>query len=294
MAEVTNCVITVLGRSFLIGSGLPRFLWTEAFHHAVWIKFHSPHSALPGTTPYEFVHKKKPNLQNLHKFGVTVYVKDLTAGKLDIQVKIGRFVGYDDESKGYRIYWPEKRSVTIEREVRFNPDEILIPDDLLGNEGEWPTFGDSNITNPATNPPEPSAEPSSSSNAPHNDASRPREIPEESIPPPHLPDNLDPPEPNTGRGYRTRPMPGHYTRMQQGNIAKTANVMADYPDEDDHELFCAAAMFPEHDDKLSLSLRQHQVMNHCGTKQLADPIVTNGWKHEMWKSRCSISYTLSM
>jgi len=66
-------------------------------------------------------------------------------GNLDIQVKIGRFVGYDDESKGYRIYWPEKRSVTIEREVRFNPDKLLIPDDLLGNKGEWPTFGDSNV-----------------------------------------------------------------------------------------------------------------------------------------------------
>jgi len=37
--------------------------------------------------------------------------------------------------------------------------------------------------------------------------------------------------------------------MQQGNIAETANVMADYPDEDDHELFCVAAMFPEHDDE---------------------------------------------
>jgi hypothetical protein len=139
----------------------------------MWIKFCSPHSALSGTTPYEFIHKKKPNLQNLHEFSATVYVKDLTVGNLDIQAKIRRFVGYDDKSKGYRIYWPKKMSVTIEREVRFNPDKILIPDDLLGNEGEGPTFGDSNITNPATNPLEPSAEPSSSSNAPHNDAPRP-------------------------------------------------------------------------------------------------------------------------
>jgi hypothetical protein len=27
--------------------------------------------------------------------------------------------------------------VTVEREVRFNPDEVLIPADSLGNEGEW-------------------------------------------------------------------------------------------------------------------------------------------------------------
>jgi hypothetical protein len=85
MVEVTNHIITVLGCSLLIGNGLSRFLWKEAFHYVAWIKFCSPHSALSGTTLYEFVHKKKPNLQNLHKFSVTVYVKDLTMGKLDIQ-----------------------------------------------------------------------------------------------------------------------------------------------------------------------------------------------------------------
>jgi len=31
MAEVTNHIITVLRCSLLIGGGLPRFLWTEAF-----------------------------------------------------------------------------------------------------------------------------------------------------------------------------------------------------------------------------------------------------------------------
>ena len=46
-------------------------------------------------------------------------MKDLKAGKLDARAKIGRFVGYDSESKGYRIYWPGKRSVTVERNIMF-------------------------------------------------------------------------------------------------------------------------------------------------------------------------------
>ena len=54
----------------------------------------------------------------------TVYVKDLKAIKLDARAQLGRFVGYDSESKGYRIYWPEKRSISIERNVVFNQDDI--------------------------------------------------------------------------------------------------------------------------------------------------------------------------
>ena len=51
-------------------------------------------------------------------------MKDLKAGKLDAQAKVGRFVGYDTESKGYHVYWPGKRSVTVEQNVIFNSDNI--------------------------------------------------------------------------------------------------------------------------------------------------------------------------
>ena len=72
-----------------------------------------PAHALNGKTPYEMGHKKKPNPCGIQEFGVAAYVKDLNAGKLDARAKKGRFVRYDSESKGYRIYWPEKRSITV-------------------------------------------------------------------------------------------------------------------------------------------------------------------------------------
>ena len=37
-------------------------------------------------------------------------------------------VGYDDELKGYRVYWQPKRHVSIERDVYFNKKEALLPD----------------------------------------------------------------------------------------------------------------------------------------------------------------------
>ena len=70
------------------------------------------------------------------------YVKDLKAGKLDVHAKLGRFVRYDSKSKGYRIYWPGKRSITVEHNVVFNQnnvhtsDESTITIDKAQSEGE--------------------------------------------------------------------------------------------------------------------------------------------------------------
>ena len=63
---------------------------------------------------------KKPYLGGIQEFGVAAYVKDLKARKLDPRAKMGRFVDYNSESKGYQIYWPGKCSVTVKRNVVFD------------------------------------------------------------------------------------------------------------------------------------------------------------------------------
>ena len=52
------------------------------------------------------LNKEVPNLAGIQEFGAAAYMKDLKIGKLDARAKVGRFVGYNSESKGYRIYWP--------------------------------------------------------------------------------------------------------------------------------------------------------------------------------------------
>ena len=56
----------------------------------------------------------------------------------DLDAKLGWFVGYDSESKGFHIYWPNKQSATIEWDVIFNQEDVLtksgyviIPGDVL-------------------------------------------------------------------------------------------------------------------------------------------------------------------
>jgi hypothetical protein len=86
--------------------------------------------------------KKKQNLASIQEFGVAAYVKDFSAGKLESCVQVGHFVGYDSKSKGYCIYWPQKRSITVKQNVVFNDKDtltldgsVVIPSDVLA-EGE--------------------------------------------------------------------------------------------------------------------------------------------------------------
>jgi hypothetical protein len=72
-----------------------------------------------GKTPYELINKSKPNLVLAHEFGTLVYVHVTTGGKLEAKAEEATFVGVDQESKGYRIWWAGKRKVSIERNVTF-------------------------------------------------------------------------------------------------------------------------------------------------------------------------------
>jgi len=105
-------------RAMLFQARLPKFLWAEAVSHSVWLRNRATTSANPdGKTPLEMATGKTPVLTHLQEWGTPVWVKTLKAGKLEPRAAEGRFVGYDGESTGYRVYWPSKRSVSIERDV---------------------------------------------------------------------------------------------------------------------------------------------------------------------------------
>ena len=102
------CTRAERDQALLIASGLPCFLWEEAMQHTTWLQNRTPAKALDRKTPYKMLDKSKPYLGGIQEFGAAAYVKDLKAGKLDTRAQQGHFVGYDSESKGFRIYWPTK------------------------------------------------------------------------------------------------------------------------------------------------------------------------------------------
>ena len=125
-------------QALLLASGLLQFLWEEAMKHATWLQNRTPAHAINGKTPYKMQHKKKLHLAGIQEFRVAAYVKDLKAGKLDACTKVGQFVGYDSESKGYWIYWPQKQSITVKHNVIFNESEVTTNNNIhitAGNSG---------------------------------------------------------------------------------------------------------------------------------------------------------------
>jgi transposase InsO family protein len=127
VAERSNRTLLERVRAMLHSSGLPKFLWGEAVKHAVYLKNRTATRALANKTPYEMAMGVKPNLSDLHEWGCKVWVHSAGGSKLDGRAAVGRWVGYDDSSSGHRIYWPDRRSVTVERSVKFSEEAAFPP-----------------------------------------------------------------------------------------------------------------------------------------------------------------------
>jgi hypothetical protein len=108
----------------------------------VWLKNRTSTLAVASKTPHEVVTGNKPNLSKLPEWGCNIWVHTKDNSKLDARAVEGRWIGYDEQSKGSRIYWPQKGSVTVERSIVFTPP-MVVADDLEGED-------DISVKNPST------------------------------------------------------------------------------------------------------------------------------------------------
>ena len=67
-------------------------------------------------TPFEIWYGWKPSLRHLRKWGCLVEVRiyNLNIGKLDSRTTSGYFIGYPNNSKGYRLYCPSYTPKIVE------------------------------------------------------------------------------------------------------------------------------------------------------------------------------------
>ncbi|KAG8278585.1 hypothetical protein J6590_108833 [Homalodisca vitripennis] len=105
----------------LIETGMPESFWAEAIVTANYIRNRCPSTCIGGKTPYEIWHGKLPDLKHMRIFGSRAYVLDKTVGlgKVDPKAAAGRFIGYDLESKAYRVRLDTGKTV-VTRDVRFD------------------------------------------------------------------------------------------------------------------------------------------------------------------------------
>ncbi|CAG9787134.1 unnamed protein product [Diatraea saccharalis] len=122
VAERANRTVVEMARSMLADSGLNTKYWAEACHTAVYTKNHLPHSANGGAIPEKLWSGNDVDVNKFKVFGSRAFVhipKELRK-KWDYKGKEYIFVGYCDETKGYRFSDPNIPSRVIKsRDVVF-------------------------------------------------------------------------------------------------------------------------------------------------------------------------------
>lgn len=150
VAERLNRTLVEAVRSMLIDANLPHKFWAEALSTAVYLKNRSPTQAVKGVTPFEAWKNMRPKVGHLRVFGCDAFAhipKD-ERHKLDAKARKGIFLGYGEQTKGYRLYDTTRGRVFYSRDVRFNetklekvkkttePDTELLVELDLSNDGE--------------------------------------------------------------------------------------------------------------------------------------------------------------
>ena len=174
VAERKNRTILEMARSMLKSKKLPKEFWAEAVACAVYISNRSPTKSVLGKTPQEAWSGRKPGVSHLRVFGsiAHAHVPDEKRSKLDDKSEKFIFIGYDANSKGYKLYNPETKKTIISRNVIFD------------EEGEWdwrsnnedynffPSFEEENVEQPREDPATPPTSPTTSSQGDESSSER--------------------------------------------------------------------------------------------------------------------------
>jgi hypothetical protein len=90
----------------------------------MYIQNRFPHAILKDMTHVDVFLGIKPEVGNLRIFWcpVDIHVPKEMRTKMEPSGKRGVFVGYDENSKDYRIYVPGHRKIEVRRDVTFHEE----------------------------------------------------------------------------------------------------------------------------------------------------------------------------
>jgi hypothetical protein len=103
----------------LKSKNLPKEFWAEAVDCAVYLSNRCPSRSVGNKTPQEAWSGYKPSVSHLKIFGsiAHVHVPDQQRKKIDERSKLYIFIGYNQYSKGYKVYDPIGNKVIVSRDV---------------------------------------------------------------------------------------------------------------------------------------------------------------------------------
>jgi hypothetical protein len=121
VAERFNRTLIESVRCMIKESGLPNSFWGEAVLNSTYTLARVPHRSLGYASPFERWYGKKPHVAHLRPFGSTAYawIPSERRSKLEDVARRCRFLGYENNSKAWRLWDPTKRKVVVSRDVKF-------------------------------------------------------------------------------------------------------------------------------------------------------------------------------
>lgn len=121
MAERMNRTLMDKVRCMLIDSGLSKGFWAEALLTATHIVNNLPCKGTKPSTPHEMFTGHPPNYGRFKVFGckAMAHVNDTKRRKLDAKSVECVFLGYEADTKAYRLYNPSTKKIIISRDVIF-------------------------------------------------------------------------------------------------------------------------------------------------------------------------------
>lgn len=121
-AEREMRTIVECARTMILTKNISPRLWAEAVNTAVYILNRCVSSISRENTPFELWTQQKSDLSHIRIFGSVAYthITKKFRKKLDTKSKKCILVGYQGDSKNYRLFDPNTGKVIVSRDVIFN------------------------------------------------------------------------------------------------------------------------------------------------------------------------------
>ncbi len=127
-AERELRTIVEAARTLIHSKNLSINYWGEAVNTAVYVLNRTGRSPIKNKTSYELWFKKKPEVGHFRIFGTECYVHvpKEKRKKWNPKSKKGVFVGYCDDTKGYRVWLPDEKKIMIARDITFKEETSAL------------------------------------------------------------------------------------------------------------------------------------------------------------------------
>ena len=126
VSERKNRTSVESARYMLHYAGLSYKFWAEAVSNAVYVLNATGTSSLNGKVPFESCHRKKLSVGHYRKFGCDccAFISKEKRTKWAPKSCKCYFIGYNSQTKGYRLFVPKTGKVIVSRDVRFNENSF--------------------------------------------------------------------------------------------------------------------------------------------------------------------------